>query len=86
MIDGSGSIGASHFADCLDFVNQTAGAFQISPGNVHTGLMVYSSSNTVRSYLNQHESNSQFSARVLSTSYPTGKSEVQKHSTGRVFI
>ena len=72
LIDGSGSIGAVNFQACLSFVNQTASTFFIEPNRVRTGLMIYSSSNTTRSYFNQHQSNEEFSKVVLSTRYPAG--------------
>ena len=72
LIDGSGSITAPNFLKCLDFVNQTSALFEISPNNVRTGLMIYSKTTIVRSYLNQNQSNSLFSDVVMSTRYPSG--------------
>ena len=73
LVDGSGSIGSANFQTCLEFVNLTASAFNIAPDKVRTGLMIYSSSTTVRSLFDQHQSNTEFSNIVLSTPYSPGK-------------
>ena len=74
LIDGSGSIGLNNFETCLRFVNETASNFVIAPDRIRTGLMIYSSSITTRSFFNQHQTNDEFSSTVLSTPYPSGLS------------
>ena len=73
LIDGSGSIGSQHFQESLDFVNKTAAVFVIAPDRVRTGLMIYDQAVYVISYLNQHQSNNEFSTAVFSTNYPGGR-------------
>ena len=73
LIDGSGSVGPQNFQESLDFVNQTAAAFVIAPDRIRTGLMIYDGSVYVISYLNQHQSNEEFSTAIFSTSYPAGR-------------
>ena len=72
LIDGSGSIGETNFRECLNFVDKTAKAFEISSENVRAGLMIYESDTTLRSNLNEHQSNELFSSVVLSTPYYGG--------------
>ena len=72
LIDGSGSVGPENFWKCLQFVNQTAAQFVIHPDRVRTGLMVYSDETYLRSLLNEHQSNEEFSDVVLSTRWVDG--------------
>ena len=42
VLDGSGSIGASNFQSCLDFVQLVVNEFEIGPGNYQIGVQQFS--------------------------------------------